>query len=106
MPTNVNAMFSGHHHTFQVFNYEAQLPAQIVAGHGGDYLDKGVPADQAGLVINDVAIKSGISVPKKFGFATLEKRGSDWALLNYDAYGKLMTRCVLSGRSVACSPAS
>ncbi|MFA5952935.1 MAG: metallophosphoesterase [Hyphomicrobium sp.] len=105
IPKNVNAMLSGHHHSFQVFNYDADLPVQITSGHGGDYLDKGTPLDPAGFVINGVTIKSGINVPKKFGFSMFEKQASgDWSILNYDAYGKVLTRCTLSGRQAVCAP--
>jgi len=106
IPGNVTALFSGHHHSFQVFNYDADLPVQIVCGHGGDYLEQGAPLDPAGFVINGVRIKSGINVPKKFGFAMLEKQADGaWSLLNYDAYGQLLTRCTMAGRNVQCAAA-
>lgn len=107
IPKNVNALLSGHHHSFMAFNYDADLPVQLISGHGGDYLDKGTAADPSGFMINNVLIKSGINVAKAFGFAMLEKQdGGDWAYLNYDAYGKLLTRCTLAGRKVTCAPAA
>ena len=106
IPGNVQALFSGHHHVFQVLSYDADLPLQIGAGHGGDWLDKGGPKNPAGFRINDVTIKSGMVVAKQFGFATLEKQAEGWTLLNYDTYGKLMTRCSLKGRDASCAAAN
>jgi Calcineurin-like phosphoesterase len=105
IPANVELLFSGHHHVFQVLNYDADLPTQIGAGHGGDWLDKGGPKDPAGFKINDVTIKSGMVVAKQFGFAMMEKQTAGWSLLNYDTYGKLMTRCMIEGRKASCSVA-
>jgi hypothetical protein len=107
IPKNVNALFSGHHHSFMAFNYDADLPVQLISGHGGDYLDSGTPADPAGFMINNVLIKSGINVAKKFGYAMLEKQADGtWAYMNYDMMGKLLTRCTLAGRAVSCAPAA
>lgn len=109
IPGNVQALLSGHHHSFIVYNFEADLPVQIVSGHGGDYLDKGPPANPAGIVINGKAVKSGINVAKKFGFSMLEKQANgDWQLINHDIYGKQITRCTLTptGRTVTCAAVS
>ena len=48
-------------------------------------------------------IKSGINVAKSFGFSILEKQpNGDWAVINHNVYGKVLTRCVMQGRLVAC----
>lgn len=106
IPSNVEALLSGHHHSFMAFTYDADLPAQLISGHGGDYLDHGTPANPAGFMINNVLIKAGINVAKVYGYAMLEKQADgSWAYLNYDIYGKLITRCNLAGRKVSCGAA-
>ena len=107
IPANVNALLSGHHHSFMAFSYDADLPAQLISGHGGDYLDSGPAANPAGFLINNVLIKAGINVAKMYGYAMLEKQpDGNWSYLNYDTYGKLITRCTLAGRQVSCAPAT
>jgi hypothetical protein len=103
IPANVTALFSGHHHSFQLLNYEATIPPQIVSGHGGDYLDSGIPVNPAGLVINGVTVKSGFNQPNEFGFAMMEKDGTNWKLTNYDKMGKVLKSCALRDRQVSCA---
>lgn len=106
IPKNVDALLSGHHHSFMAFTYDADLPAQLISGHGGDYLDAGTAADPAGFMINNVLIKAGINVAKVFGYAMMEKQpDGTWAYLNYDVLGKLVTKCTLAGRKVSCAAA-
>jgi hypothetical protein len=102
IPNNVISLFSGHHHSFQVLNYEGTIPPQIVTGHGGDYLDSGVPLNPAGLVINGVTVKSGFNQPMEFGFAMMEKDGANWKLTNYDKFGKVLKSCTVRDRQVTC----
>ncbi|ELS30836.1 MULTISPECIES: metallophosphoesterase family protein [Pseudanabaena] len=103
IPSNVVALLSGHHHSFQLFNYEGSIPPQIVAGHGGDYLDSGVPLNPAGMVINGITVKSGFNQPNEFGFAMMEKDGNNWKLTNYDRFGKVLKSCILKDKQVSCS---
>ena len=105
MPSNITALLSGHHHSFQVLNYEGNLPPQIISGHGGDYLDPGLPVNPAGLQINGVTITSGFNQPNEFGFAMLEKDGTNWKLTNYDKLGRVLKSCMVRDRQVTC-PAS
>ncbi len=103
IPANVIALFSGHHHSFQVLNYEGSLPPQIVSGHGGDYLDSGIPINPANMVINGVTVKSGFNQPNEFGFAMMEKDGNNWKLTNYNKFGKKLKSCALRDRQVTCA---
>lgn len=105
LPSNVGLMLSGHHHTFQVFNYASDLPTQVISGHGGDYLDDGAPINPAGFVVNGVTVKSGINQPKAFGFSMFQRgANSDWSLTNHDAHGKIVASCSVKHRSVDCVP--
>ena len=106
IPANVQAIFSGHQHKFEVDAYEQDLPIQIVSGHGGDNLEAKPPENPAGLVINGVTIKNGFAKPRTFGFAMMEraKDGPDdqWTITDYDTHGHVLGACKLIGRAVEC----
>lgn len=100
---NVQLMLSGHHHIFQVLSYVENLPAQLVVGHGGDYLNLGRTIDPAGLVINGITVKSGLHVTGQFGFAIMESQGDAWTVTNYDRTGAPQHTCAVAGRQASCS---
>lgn len=108
MPEQVQLSLSGHHHIFQVLSYVENLPAQIVVGHGGDYLNIGRSGDPAGWVINGVTVRSGLHHTGKFGFAMLEPAASEtapdgWQITNYDQTGQPLQRCHVAGRTATCA---
>src|SRR5262249_30984089 len=102
IPDNVTAILSGHHHLFQVLAYTTKLPLQVLAGHGGDYLNDGFAPDPAGWVVNGVTVKNGVNAPGVFGFALMEKRGDGWKITSHDRNGGALTSCLLVGRSANC----
>jgi hypothetical protein len=102
IPSNVQAILSGHIHTFQVLSYARDLPVQIVSGHGGDELHATAPADPTGMVINGVTVKYGRGHPGVFGFVMLEREDSVWRATNYDMTGKPLDVCRLAGRTITC----
>jgi hypothetical protein len=99
----VSLILSGHHHLFQVLNYQIDLPAQIVSGNSGDYLNPGVVTDPAGWILNDVTVKSGLHMPGSFGFSIFEKQDEKWLLTNYSRLGAAHASCVIDGRNAACA---
>jgi hypothetical protein len=101
-PASVNLLVSGHHHIFQVLSYASDLPAQIVAGHGGDFLNVGSLHDPAGWILAGVAVKSGVTLMGTFGFAIFERRGEDWEVVALDAHGVTRESCALAGRTATC----
>lgn len=108
VPAGVSVMLSGHHHTFQVLNYDpaANLPPQVVAGHGGDYADEGVPDDPAGLEILGVRVTSGMN-QHGYGFLLLERAGppgSAWTATSHDMRGNPVRTCTIATRMVTCGP--
>lgn len=105
IPAMVSAMFSGHHHTFQVLNYDpaARLPPQVVAGHGGDYADEGVPLDPAGMSIMGVRVASGMN-QHGFGFLLLERGDGGWTATSHDLRGNPVRSCAIGVRVVTCGP--
>ena len=105
IPSGVSAMFSGHHHTFQMLNYDpgAQVPPQIVAGHGGDYADEGVPSDSAGLSTLSVRVDGGMN-QRGYGFLMLEKGDAGWTATSHDIRGNPVRSCAIGVRMVTCGP--
>lgn len=99
---NVQAILSGHQHTFSVMSYAEDLPIQIVSGHGGDNLDFAAPKDPAGLQINGVTVNGGKGMPGFFGYSMLERDATGWSITDYDLRGAKLARCRMTGRSVAC----
>jgi hypothetical protein len=104
LPSNVQALISGHLHIFQVASYVEDFPAQIVAGHGGDAMDMYAPDNFDGLQIDRVTVEQGRSVGAAFGFVTLERVTDHWRLTNVDAEGKPLLSCLLRGRKLDCGP--
>lgn len=102
LPTNVQAILSGHLHTFQVASYADDYPAQFVVGNGGDTMDLFVPPKFDGLTINGVAVERGRSVAAVFGFATFERGDGEWIVTEYDLHAKQLLRCHLRGRKAEC----
>jgi hypothetical protein len=108
LPANVQALISGHHHTFELMTYVEDLPLQIVSGHGGDDLSLHAPTVVKGLEINDVTVKDGLGRPGVFGFSMLERVSNDptglnWILTGYDIHGISIARCKINGRTADCN---
>ena len=100
IPANVQALLSGHIHTFQALSYEQDLPAQIVSGHGGDELHSTAPSNPVGLTINGVKVKAGTGASGVFGFVMLTRDGENWRLTNHDLTGKRRESCLMAGRAL------
>ena len=107
IPANVQLMLNGHQHKFEVDAYVQDLPATIVAGLSGDLLSPSAPSNPVGLVVNGVEIKAGLAIPRKFGFAMLERTPESapdqWTVTAYDIYGQPLGHCRIEGRSANCT---
>ena len=106
LTARVQALISGHIHTFAVMSYVEELPIQIVSGNGGDILSV-APPEIVGIVINGMTVKAGISKPSIWGFSMLEREqdemSSAWTITSFDAQARILARCKLEGRNVFCS---
>ena len=102
IPAAITLLVSGHIHAFEALDYDADLPPQLVVGHGGTYLDRKIPADPTGLVVDGVRIGRGTS-RGGFGFVLLARgSASDWSVALYDAGGTIVGHCRLDGRDLSC----
>jgi len=98
---NIEALFSGHLHLFEALSFKQDLPAQIVAGSGGDMLDS-MPQTLLGLTVGDATVESGRGAAGVYGFALMERGENEWRLTEYDLHDKALVRCSLRGRKLAC----
>jgi len=101
----ISLMLAGHIHSFEAIDYTANIPPQIVAGHGGDNLDL-TPADLRGTVFqgnSGVHVTSGLSVGG-FGFLMLtrDKQDTGWTIQLYDSDGNPIRQCLYRDRAIAC----
>ncbi len=101
IPANVDLMISGHIHTFEAMNYEKGPPPQILAGEGGDLLDK-APRDLSGQSVGTVKISTGLSLPG-YGFLEFTRgAGTRWVIDVLSADGATERRCAYNARHVDC----
>lgn len=101
----ISLMLSGHIHTFEAINYDAKVPPQIVAGHGGDNLDP-TPANLHGAIFqgrSGVHVKDGLSVGG-FGFLMLTRNSGSqsWTVQLYDSAGVAERQCQFAAGRVLC----
>jgi hypothetical protein len=102
-PPAVKLMLAGHIHSFEAINYDAKAPPQIVAGNGGDNLDK-TPADLRGTIFqgnSSVSVKDGLSVGG-FGFLLMTRLKDRWTIDLYDADATYQRQCVFAAGRVDC----
>ena len=101
--SSLTLMLSGHIHNFQIENYAAPLPPQLVVGEGGDNLDTKVPEKLTGLVTGGQKIESGLSIPG-FGYVVVDRIGDsqDWTITVHAANGKVLRHCSLKSKKLAC----
>lgn len=105
--SGVSLMLSGHIHTFEAINYDAKIPPQIVAGHGGDNLDP-TPANLRGAIFqghSGVSVKDGLSVGG-FGFLMMTRNAGTggWTIQLYDSVGTPERQCTFAAGRVSCPP--
>jgi hypothetical protein len=104
IPKPVELLIAGHIHTFEAINYiDNKVPPQILAGGGGDLLDK-TPLDLAGTIFqgsSGVSVKDGLSV-NGFSFLLMTKAAAGWNIQLYNQDGVPFRSCTFAGGRVDC----
>ena len=103
-PDQVSLVISGHVHHFAAYTFGPTRPAQLVAGEGGATLaDSDRPAlDRTPLKIDGMeATKVNFA---RYGYALMEKTETGWTIEAHDLDDKVVLRCRLKGRDLACDP--
>jgi hypothetical protein len=103
IPKPVKLLLAGHIHTFEAINYKDKVPPQILAGGGGDLLDK-TPLDLAGTIFqgsSGVSVKDGLSI-NGFSYLLMSKVADGWVVQVFDQTGTAIRRCMFAGGRVDC----
>jgi hypothetical protein len=100
IPANVSLLLSGHIHTFEAINYQKGAPPQIIAGEGGDLLDR-APRDLSGRSVGALKISSGLSLPG-YGFLLLTREADHWSVEVMSADGAREALCAFANRHLDC----
>jgi hypothetical protein len=100
IPGNVSLQLSGHIHSFEAINYAKGAPPQIIAGEGGDLLDK-APRDLSGRSVGAQKIASGLSLPG-YGFLLFTREADRWLIHVMTQDGTQEALCVFVNRRVEC----
>ena len=96
----VKLMLSGHIHAFEAINYEGDHPPQLLAGNGGDKLDK-ASASLANTNLGTWHVKDGISLPG-FGFLLMTQEGTDWRIDVHGVDGAIERVCRFANDRLDC----
>ena len=97
---NVSLLLAGHIHTFEAINYAKGAPPQIIAGEGGDLLDK-APRDLAGRSVGALKIASGMSLPG-YGFLLFTRDGDRWLIHVIMQDGVQEALCSFANKHLDC----
>jgi len=100
IPGNVSLLLAGHIHTFEAINYAKEAPPQIIAGEGGDLLDK-APRDLSGRSVGALKIASGLSLPG-YGFLLFTREADRWLIHVMTADGTEEALCTFVDRHLNC----
>ena len=102
--TGVQMIVSGHIHHFASYSFGAGRPAQLIVGTGGDIGEPGdTPKYRAGEDQIDGMTARGFAF-ERYGFLIMERGAAGWTGVFYDTKDRIVARCKLSGRDLACAP--
>ncbi len=111
-PPNVNALFSGHIHVFQMTSFSTPHPTQFISGNAGSWVDEpNFESLPQGASTYGPAVIDQFTTTNQYGFMTMERvwdkntqTGADWVMREWDVDGRLLTTCLLSGSKGKCDP--
>jgi len=104
-PMEVQALIAGHNHMLEVVSFASGQPPQVIAGHGGDWLDPPLKLPlRAGTAPAPGAVVASIVASDRFGFGVLERVGAGWTLKAFDVEGRPIGACTIVSRVARCSP--
>jgi len=104
LPSSITLVLSGHIHIFEMLGFEDKRPPQSITGNTGTYLDLALSQPPAGQEVGETKVINGTSIGK-FGFMTLERKGTDtehWVGRARGVDGSIQATCEIENRQVIC----
>jgi hypothetical protein len=103
IPKPVELLVAGHIHTFEAINYIDKVPPQILAGGGGDLLDR-TPENLAGTIFqgsSGVSVKDGFSI-NGFSYLLMIRAAPGWDITVFNQDGAPIRHCTFAAGRVDC----
>jgi predicted phosphodiesterase len=100
----VRLILSGHVHVFAAADFGPGRPAQLIVGNGGDTRDGELPRAQAHRV-RVAGLPADAFLVEQFGYLVLDRVTTGWSGVLKGVDGRLLARCGLAGRDIACAAA-
>ena len=105
-PAGVDLSLHGHVHNFQAIDFLSDHPATLVAGHGGDKLDRDIPAQIDATYPSAAGVRVHfIAHANRFGYLVLERAGAAWDVRARAVDGALLAHCTLNAAHLDCPQA-
>ncbi len=103
-PPNIEALLAGHNHVFQMVSFTTAQPPQFVSGNAGDWVDSPFPTPfPPELQPAPGAVVSELVATNRFGFMTMDRAATGWAMTAWDVHGAALTTCTLGERKARCA---
>lgn len=99
--SSLELLLSGHIHVFQAETFAGLHPPQLIAGGGGDLLDRETPPAFSGRVGRQT-VRRGLSLVD-YGYLVMDRQADGWRILLKGADGRLLKTCRLRGRAISCA---
>jgi hypothetical protein len=95
-PPGVDMGLHGHFHLFEAISFRTGQAPELVAGHGGDKLDRPfeVVFDQTDNVIPGVQLDQ-VAHADRFGYLVMERHLDGWTVVAHETDGRVAARCEL-----------
>ena len=103
IPVGLDMVLSGHVHNFTSYDFGPLRPSQLIIGERGDANDAIVQPIIAGITLDGMKIRRAFAMPD-WDYAVLHRVTDGWAAAVYAIDDRVLARCSLHGRKLACHP--
>jgi hypothetical protein len=105
VPQALDMVLSGHVHDFTSYEFGPTRPAQLIVGDSGDANNAIVQPIAPGITIDGMKLRRTFATAD-YGYLLLHRMGQGWSGTVYSVADRVLARCRLLGREVACRPAA
>ena len=103
VPASLRLVLAGHVHLFEALGFGERRPVAMVVGNSGTLVDRPVPPNPAGMVLDGATVTTGKTL-REFGFVVMDAVGDEWRATVRDVEGRPLAECTITGRTLACGP--